>query len=597
MPSTAVIVIGGMALFLMGCSSGGSDQETTNPADAPDAAADQAEMAPGDTATIDVAANDAAPDGGVLIVRGIADPPGNGTATVNDSGQVDYTPEDGFTGVDTFTYEVADSDGDVAIGEVEIDVGDTTGAEETAIAWGTCSFEHEEPTTRAAFEELFASSRCATVDVPIDYSDPARGTMELYVSYRPAPADESLGPLFVNQGGPGMEAAQYPLALTPNPALDRFDVVGMDPRGTGRSTHLDCGASTLDWGDAVMPGPDDPLTDFEQAAVTHAEACAVDLNLAYFGSNNAARDMDRLRDLLGAEQITYHGKSYGSDLGTAYASLFPERLRAAVFDGATDLRLDLVDFTIQQGRAGEQLWERYLQHCRANTCNWAEGADPTMAWSDLVSRLQVEPLVDPETGVVLTASELREFAGDLTGTAFEDVDEALDELVLDEAIEGITSGPPLDWMAEALIANVAITCLDMPADDYRDGAGRLSAALVEPLPGQLQTLAACAAWPARDPIAINDAAGSGPILVTATTGDVPTPHESSVGLAEALAEAGLVEWDADVHTAYFNSRCVADHADTLLVDLELPDPGTRCDDPLDYWIGVPPPEELDLSDG
>jgi pimeloyl-ACP methyl ester carboxylesterase len=586
-----------MALFLIGCSSSGSDEEATDPAGAPAAAVDRAEMEPGDTVTIDVTANDADPGGQKLIVRGIADPPGNGTATISDSGLVDYSPDEGFTGVDTFSYEVADSDGDAAVGEVEIDVGDTTGAEETAIAWGTCSFEHEEPTTRAAFEELFSSSRCATVDVPIDYSDPARGTMELYASYRPALADDSLGPLFVNQGGPGMEAAQYPLALTPNPALNRFDVVGMDPRGTGRSTHLDCGTSTLDWGDAVIPGPDDPLTDFEQAAVTHAEACAVDPNLAYFGTNNAARDMDRLRDLLGAEQITYHGKSYGSDLGTAYASLFPQRLRAALFDGATDLRLDLVDFTIQQARAGEQLWERYLQHCRANTCNWAEGADPAMAWSDLVSRLRVEPLVDPQTGVVLTAGELREYAGDLSGIPFEDVDEALDQLVIEGTTEDIASGPTPDWVAEVLIATVAITCLDMPADNYRDGADRLSAALDEPLPGQLQTLAACATWPARDPIAINDAAGSGPILVTATTGDVPTPHESSVGLAEALAEAGLVEWDADVHTAYSFSRCVADHADTLLVDLELPVPGTRCDDPVAIWIGVPPPEELDLSDG
>ena len=76
--------------------------------------------------------------------------------------------------------------------------------------------------------------------VPADYERPHGGTVSLFVSRRSAIAPESLGPLFVNQGGPGAEAAIFGASVGGFTALDRFDVIGMDPRGTGRSTKLEC---------------------------------------------------------------------------------------------------------------------------------------------------------------------------------------------------------------------------------------------------------------------------------------------------------------------------------------------------------------------
>jgi pimeloyl-ACP methyl ester carboxylesterase len=54
------------------------------------------------------------------------------------------------------------------------------------------------------------------------------------------------------------------------------------------------------------------------------------------GTRDAARDMDVLRAALGDAKLTYLGKSYGSYLGTWYAQLFPDRVRALVLDGAVD---------------------------------------------------------------------------------------------------------------------------------------------------------------------------------------------------------------------------------------------------------------------
>jgi pimeloyl-ACP methyl ester carboxylesterase len=43
--------------------------------------------------------------------------------------------------------------------------------------------------------------------------------------------------------------------------------------------------------------------------------------------------MDALRKALGERQIRYFGLSYGTILGSVYASLFPQRVGAMVLDG------------------------------------------------------------------------------------------------------------------------------------------------------------------------------------------------------------------------------------------------------------------------
>ena len=38
--------------------------------------------------------------------------PSNGSVTVNPDGSIDYTPDADFSGIDSFTYEVCDVDGE-----------------------------------------------------------------------------------------------------------------------------------------------------------------------------------------------------------------------------------------------------------------------------------------------------------------------------------------------------------------------------------------------------------------------------------------------------------------------------------------------------
>ncbi len=61
----------------------------------------------GTVQTINVLLNDTDPEGAALTVT-IVTPPANGTATVNGSNQIVYTPNAGFTGTDVLTYQVCE---------------------------------------------------------------------------------------------------------------------------------------------------------------------------------------------------------------------------------------------------------------------------------------------------------------------------------------------------------------------------------------------------------------------------------------------------------------------------------------------------------
>ena len=88
----------------------------------PVATDDEATTRPGEPVTIDVLANDADPDGGILSIAAI-EVPIFGTATLDASG-VTYTPPAGFNGQSAFTYTVRDDEGGRAEATVRVIVLD-----------------------------------------------------------------------------------------------------------------------------------------------------------------------------------------------------------------------------------------------------------------------------------------------------------------------------------------------------------------------------------------------------------------------------------------------------------------------------------------
>lgn len=99
--------------------------------DAPVANSDSASTAFQSPVTVAVLANDSDPDGDTLSVSQVTQG-ANGSVVINGNGTVTYTPNAGFSGSDSFTYQASDGHGGFATGTVSVTVasgGATAGIE------------------------------------------------------------------------------------------------------------------------------------------------------------------------------------------------------------------------------------------------------------------------------------------------------------------------------------------------------------------------------------------------------------------------------------------------------------------------------------
>ncbi|MFR9730307.1 alpha/beta hydrolase [Saccharopolyspora sp. MS10] len=203
------------------------------------------------------------------------------------------------------------------------------------LTWGPCPFEPGEGSLPA---------ECAVVTVPRDWSTPEAGP-ELEVSISRVRADgERQGSLLLNPGGPGGQGSSMAgLIAGLEPELHGgYDLIGMDPRGTGQEGStapeqqgLLCQVPL----DRLPQGPLDArdrsaasIAEHQKVPRAYAEACQSNALTPYITTWQTAHDMDLVRALLGEEQLNYLGYSYGTWLGAKYASLFPERTGRMILD-------------------------------------------------------------------------------------------------------------------------------------------------------------------------------------------------------------------------------------------------------------------------
>ena len=216
------------------------------------------------------------------------------------------------------------------------------------------------------------SDECTRLEVPLDYADPDGRTIELAVLRAPASRrSERVGQLMVNPGGPGGSAVDYAGsgAFTFGGPLTRyFDIVGMDPRGVGESTPLECGdTEQTDEFAGLDPDPDNPdeVTEYDDVNREFGESCVTNSGdlASHMGTIEAAKDMDILRAALGERQVDYLGASYGTLLGATYAELFPHNVRRMVLDGALDPTLSNEQLNLGQARGFETALTAYVEYC------------------------------------------------------------------------------------------------------------------------------------------------------------------------------------------------------------------------------------------
>ncbi|MEU8587377.1 alpha/beta hydrolase [Streptomyces sp. NPDC048664] len=232
------------------------------------------------------------------------------------------------------------------------------------------AFETQRPAWHRCDTSLPATFQCATIKVPLDYSRPDGKTLRLAISrIRTSDPAKRRGALVFNPGGPGGEGLDMPALMKPmlpKDVRDRYDLVGFDPRGVGRSSPLTCGLTTTE---RNTEHPYHPATFDKDVtwARTVAEKCRAKngATLPYITTRNTARDMDVLRAVVGAKKLSYLGYSYGTYLGAVYAQMFPARTDRFVLDSAVD---------------PARVWRGMIQV-------WAEGTEPAFArWAEWTAR-------------------------------------------------------------------------------------------------------------------------------------------------------------------------------------------------------------------
>ncbi|GHE00919.1 alpha/beta hydrolase [Streptomyces alanosinicus] len=196
---------------------------------------------------------------------------------------------------------------------------------------------------KACGTNAYPTLQCASLKVPLDHSHPSGRQITLALSRVPHTAQTSQGPLLVNPGGPGgsgLRLAGYVASALPADVAAQYDVIGFDPRGVGQSSPaLDCAPDHFK---TVRPDTVPASAALERANIARAKSFAAACSrkyadvLPYIDTVSAVRDMDSIRQALGAPKINYFGYSYGTYLGAVYAKLYPERVRRLVLDSIVD---------------------------------------------------------------------------------------------------------------------------------------------------------------------------------------------------------------------------------------------------------------------
>lgn len=436
----------------------------------------------------------------------------------------------------------------------------------SGLAWGPCQ----------AAPGLDPRQRCAHVNVPLDYQNPRGPRISLAVS-RISAAKPTLrqGVLVLIPGGPGNSGLALPSGIgrkLPADVLDRYDIVGFDPRGAGQSTPISCELTAAD-ADArtflPWPGRNGDITATIARARRLADACARHGGQAirHISTRNEARDLDQIRDALGERRLSYWGVSYGTYVGAVYATMFPERTDRVVLDSNDD-----PDPT-RLARGWAANFAVGARDRFPDFAAWAAARDPAY-------RLGGTPAAVRAGYLRLTDTLDRSPRADLTGNAlravmFNSLYSTASFPLLASVLHAAQTGgplPPLPFPPPAQMQNLiavgtATACGDVawPRDPGEYARAVARDRLAFPLTaGMPANIFACAFWPyppAEPPTRIT-ASGPANILMVQNRRDPATPYAGALRMRAALGgRARLVTVESGGHGAYLaNGNACGDQA-------------------------------------
>jgi pimeloyl-ACP methyl ester carboxylesterase len=463
---------------------------------------------------------------------------------------------------------------------------------------------------------------CANYAVPLDHEHPRLGTVDLALMRRAANDQaDRVGSLFLNPGGPGGSGYRMPKAganIFEPEVLDRFDLIGFDPRGVARSTPLRCFATEEDADDVFGRMSLLPVTAQEESTTAKAlkdygKFCGRFGGplLDHMATEDVAQDLDMLRAAVGDKKLTYVGFSYGTMLGATYVNMFPKKARAIVLDGNVDPRLrvlDGVEYDRQRSSGGFQYsFDNFLARCDQDP-DCAFGGDARDKFTQLHDYLRnVGPITLPDGSAWDEAAVIDTAAGVLYSPEdFGPLAELLQALydashpsaAARKAVT-LSASEVRSLKAQGKLARydirpdtpyssddsyAAVNCSDKPFNNTLSEMPRIADKWERQIPDFGRYLAwgdpaICPAWPVQDADAYRgpwNHRTDTPVLLFGNYYDPATQYKFAQRMSRELGNARLVSVDAFGHCILGGSQCTDRIAADYLIDLALPGPNTVC---------------------
>jgi pimeloyl-ACP methyl ester carboxylesterase len=451
------------------------------------------------------------------------------------------------------------------------------------------------------------------VRVPLDYDRPQGKTIKVSVIRLPAAAPQRrLGALFLNPGGPGgsgVDIARGLGAFLPLELRERFDIVGIDPRGISRSTPLRC-YRTFDEASQDVPPFEYPHTRRQENRQIEADralagACRQNAGpvLRHMSTADVARDMDAVRAAMGDPQLNFLGLSYGSQLGQTFANMFPARVRSMVIDGVIDPRAWAgtvaggdrvpVGTRLASAQGAQRTLHAFFRRCDAAGRDCAFSGNSRQRFARLVRaaengdipRVRVNGLISITLGALYASWVWPDLA-----TFLRAIERGAPQAPVERTRTALRSALGLAAAQQEEYLNViegfpGVTCSDGDNPDgyraYRNAADR--AEQEYGYFGRLWNWAGsvCAEWPK---LAGRDrytgpwtAATPHPVLVVGNYFDPATRYKGAVTASRLLPNSRLLSYAGWGHTAFFAGNYCIDAAVTrYLVTTRPPAEGSVC---------------------
>ncbi|KAI8814942.1 TAP-like protein-domain-containing protein [Cladochytrium replicatum] len=466
---------------------------------------------------------------------------------------------------------------------------------------------------------------CSKFVVPLDYlNETDNRYIPLAVIKLPATVKPSLGPLFMNPGGPGgsgIGLVRSAGKVFQNFVGGRYDIVSWDPRGIGQSEPMKCFPNAYEQGKFNAFGGSsgsppskgaDPLTNYAAYVQLLAKQCVKytgDL-LKYMSTASVARDLDALREAFGQDVTNYWGLSYGTFLGAVYSNMFPDRVGRFIVDGVVDPTVfsgDVLDLASGSLVHLDEVIDGFGYECEkagplrcALAKNNGTPGHVTKLLRETTEKISNEPMVvveESETGV-LTGDDIRAilFALSYRPSSWPVIVPAFVDLLYDnnpkKLIQIFSSGSigescPVDLITAEAVNGVL--CTDgKNRPEHSTATGYLkdldNVSDVSWIAGYLFPIAflPCTVWPVR---AVERYAGpwnrktKNKVLVIGNTLDPVTPLESAQHLVELMEGSGVLLTQIGYgHCSIAQtSQCTRDIIFDYLVNGLVPESGTKCD--------------------